>query len=366
MSRAVSTARARCYYCYLIVHNKWIVAGSHSELMAICLQAPLLLSLLPGIPTLPRWRGAAVRAHRCGPCFGRATSEPPRSGSFDLAVRLDDENGIVEGVLRALFTRSTLITVRYPLPFTLEAEYSNGAWTVVEAGAGLLVGDVVRACSTLEFRYDSARSEVRCGSGFRGRRPPRVEPSNSSEPQRWWQPSWLFRDAEAELAGFRSQRPTRVLFVVDGKTPAEVSDAFAANEIDRGVRDIVMLFERPISEDAWWWLGSPGSSVGSSPVSGGLASNMQQTSSSSAPPPPFVPYDKDEDDLASVLGRLLDSQQPSGEPRARPPSPPSSGGRSTNGARRGRGARRSGGSGARGRGSRRGGGGSSRRNRRQS
>ena len=41
---------------------------------------------------------------------------------------------------------------------------------------------------------------------------------------------------------------------MDGRTEAEVSDAFAANQVERGVREIVMLFERrrdDAAESAW-------------------------------------------------------------------------------------------------------------------
>ena len=54
------------------------------------------------------------------------------------------------------------------------------------------------------------------------------------------------RRAHSELGGFKEQRPRKVLFLTDGRTPAEVRDALTANTLDRGVESIVMLFERPL------------------------------------------------------------------------------------------------------------------------
>ena len=94
--------------------------------------------LLPG-PLLLR-PGATAAAGRSGTCVGRAEAATQRS--FDISVNLG-EDGIVTGVLRALFTRSTLVTVRYPLPFALEAEYVAGAWTKLSRRLLLSAGQIL-------------------------------------------------------------------------------------------------------------------------------------------------------------------------------------------------------------------------------
>ena len=104
----------------------------------------------------------------------------------------------------------------------LDVEPVQGAWTVVKDGMGLRVGDVLRACSTLELRYDSARREVRRSGGFRGKgrgsgrgsgredrgRPAKAADSEFSLMRELTAPSrWLrefVADADAELGGFLS------------------------------------------------------------------------------------------------------------------------------------------------------------------
>jgi hypothetical protein len=121
----------------------------------------------------------------------RSSSLVPRMqspGSFEASVNLGEGSGVVEGDLSALYTRSTLLTVRFELPFTLECEPLQGVMRVKKAGNGLLVGDVLRACSTLEFRHDSARREYRIGSGMRGK--PTIIWSA-------WRAAWLRRATHA-------------------------------------------------------------------------------------------------------------------------------------------------------------------------
>ena len=58
----------------------------------------------------------------------------------------------------------------------------------------------------------------------------------------------LVRDALDDynpLTAFAELEPTKVLFVCDGRPYRQVKDALLANQCDRGVREIVMLFERP-------------------------------------------------------------------------------------------------------------------------
>ena len=187
-------------------------------------------------------QSAMLQPTRHGTLVMRHLPSRPVVRSFDVAVDLG-EGSIVEGSLSALFTESELVTVRYPLPFSLEVEPRQGMMKVIQNGNGLLDGDVLRACTTLEFRYDTARRQVVCGSGFRGRRAA-SGPATDDRSDSWWQR--LFRDANAELGGFGiKSNPDKVLFVADGKPYEVVSDALIANQVDRGVDSIVMLFERP-------------------------------------------------------------------------------------------------------------------------
>mmetsp|Transcript_9245 Transcript_9245/g.21478 ORF Transcript_9245/g.21478 Transcript_9245/m.21478 type:complete len:211 (-) Transcript_9245:193-825(-) len=173
------------------------------------------------------------------PIFARGTSQ----NFFGTTVDLGDGSGFVDCELPALFTRSVLLTVRYQLPFSLEAAPMQGVLKVTTPGNGLQVGDVLRACSTLELRYDSARQRMCYGAGIRGQPPPSEQVASTES-------SWMGRmrieySWISELGGFRQTRPTKVLFLTDGKPHQVVNDALIANTIDRGVESIVMLFERP-------------------------------------------------------------------------------------------------------------------------
>ena len=167
---------------------------------------------------------------------------------FDYSVDLGDASGTVGGELPALFTHSVLMTVRYPLPFTLEAEALKGTVQVVEAGYGLQIGDVLRACSTPEFRYDSVRRRACYGTGIRGQRSPanQFDDAKVLDDDSSWLNA-LMRRANAELGGFRQTRPSKVLFVADGRPYQQVTDALVANTVDRGIESIVMLFERQVN-----------------------------------------------------------------------------------------------------------------------
>ena len=128
-----------------------------------------------------------------------------RTGDTFLAViELGEGDGTVTHEFRPYFSSSALITMRYPVPHTLEAEPIQGVIKVTQAGDGLFEGDVrhpptrshrrphaaaltppsshrrshataltrcelrrqvLRAFSTLEMRYDSGAKEVRFGDG---------------------------------------------------------------------------------------------------------------------------------------------------------------------------------------------------------
>ena len=160
--------------------------------------------------------------------------------NFDLDVDLGDEGGFVEHRLRPLFTRSSLVTVRVPLPLELQIDAIAGSWRVTEDQYGLRTGDVLRAFSTLAMRYDSEMREVVVGSGLPGRLTDaaQVEPSGM--------PGWLqaFQSNFNPLTAFQTQRPAKCLFVADGEPHSRVQDALVANQKGK-VSQIVLIFERP-------------------------------------------------------------------------------------------------------------------------
>ena len=131
-----------------------------------------------------------------------------RTGDTFLAViDLGEGDGTVTHEFRPYFSSSALITMRYPVPHVLEAEPTQGVIKVTKSGDGLFEGDVrrlpgslrtaphrlrsrrrphtavrtpppshaatrppqvLRAFSTLEMRYDSAKKEVRSREGSPG------------------------------------------------------------------------------------------------------------------------------------------------------------------------------------------------------
>jgi len=190
-------------------------------------------------------------------------------------VNLGEGSGLVQGELSTIFTHSVLVTVRYPLPWDLKACCVNGVVRVYEDGHGLLIGDVLRACSTLELRYDSARGETCIGSGFRGRvRPGDGVPEETA--------GWLQRAVTRlvggiagaprprpgllpELQPFRETSPTKVLFLADGQSDQRVTDALAANTADK-VQEVVMLFERPVEIESQLPVEQPSSKSSFAPL----------------------------------------------------------------------------------------------------
>ena len=150
----------------------------------------------PAAPT-PRWCAQAVRA--------AAHHDPPRKGvrePFSVRVDLGDGGGVVEQAFDPLFSDSSLVTVRYPVPLELPAEPSQGVLRVVDDCPGLLVGDVLRACSTFQLKPGTA------------------------------------------FGLFASAVPARCLFLADGKTPDEVIKALTENTVER-TSEVTMIFERP-------------------------------------------------------------------------------------------------------------------------
>ena len=114
----------------------------------------MMLSLLAaGSPPTPA-RSLATPAHRRAVLLLRAEQQSATGGTFLAAIRLGEGDGTVTHEFRPYFSSSTLITMRYPVPYTLEAEPQQGVIKVTETGDGLIEGDVLRAFSTLEMRYD--------------------------------------------------------------------------------------------------------------------------------------------------------------------------------------------------------------------
>jgi len=144
---------------------------------------------------------------------------------FELCIDLGEGNGVVEGELTPLFTRSELVSVRYQVPFALEASADKGVVRIDTAGLGLLAGDVLRACSTLEMRYDSETRTVRLGPGFHGRKRALGQEGEvaSRSGARWWERK-LRRSVPSaldELGVFIETCPAKVLFIADGQSFAK-------------------------------------------------------------------------------------------------------------------------------------------------
>ena len=169
----------------------------------------------------------------------KAVIEPD---SFDFDVDLGDNGGIVEHVqLEPYFSRSSLVTVRLPLPFNLDVEPVQGVYRVNIDGYGLMVGDILRAFSTIRMRYDSDLKEVRVGPGLPGKRSEAVKAADSDSNL----PEWLaaFQTNFNPLTAFRENSPAKCLFVADGEPCSRVKDALVANEAGK-VKEIVLVFER--------------------------------------------------------------------------------------------------------------------------
>mmetsp|Transcript_65682 Transcript_65682/g.109129 ORF Transcript_65682/g.109129 Transcript_65682/m.109129 type:complete len:143 (+) Transcript_65682:3-431(+) len=139
-----------------------------------------------------------------------------------------------------------LITVRYSLPFHLEAEPLHGVVQVVKDHNGLVQGDVLRAFSTPELRYDSASQETRFAGGFRGTHKFAGNRSDDQDDASFWMRFLrLLRNAQAGLGINPELLPTKVLFLADGQPYQRVRDALCANTLDK-TNEIVMIFERPL------------------------------------------------------------------------------------------------------------------------
>ena len=88
-------------------------------------------------------------------------SECATGGTFAATIELGEGDGTVVHEFQPYFSSSTLITMRYPVPYTLEAEPLQGVIKVTDTGDGLIEGDVLRAFSTLQLRCDAAAREQR-------------------------------------------------------------------------------------------------------------------------------------------------------------------------------------------------------------
>jgi hypothetical protein len=181
------------------------------------LTAVALFALAANRPVV---RSARPASTRCAAPLCRANTA---RSVFELSVDLGEGGGLVQGELTAFFTNSELVVVRYPVPLVLQAIPDKGVVRVNEDGMGLLVGDVLRACSTLEMRYDSSARAVRMGPGFHGRKRERrlggEDEIASRSGTRWWERrlSGLVPGSLPELGVFTETCPTKVLFIADGQ-----------------------------------------------------------------------------------------------------------------------------------------------------
>ena len=163
--------------------------------------AALAVALGWQVPCAPLRAASECRARSIG-----LQLPTERTGDTFLAViDLGEGDGTVTHEFRPYFSSSALITMRYPVPHVLEAEPIQGVIKVTKSGDGLFEGDVrrlpgstaphrlrsrrrphtavrtpppshaatrppqvLRAFSTLEMRYDSAKKEVRSREGSPG------------------------------------------------------------------------------------------------------------------------------------------------------------------------------------------------------
>jgi hypothetical protein len=175
--------------------------------------------------------------------------------AFDVCVDLGEGSGVAQIQLQPYFTESDLVTIRLPLPIELEAEPIQGVYKVVKPGYGLLIGDVLRAFSTMAIRYDSQLKEVRCGPGVPGQLPAGSEHQECAVRQDINPIAILTSTARRglekllgpsidELGAFAETKPAKCLFIADGQPHCAVEDALVAN-VQGKTREIVMIFERP-------------------------------------------------------------------------------------------------------------------------
>lgn len=166
---------------------------------------------------------------------------------FEVTVDLGDGYGVVQQQIEPYFTRSQLVIVSYPIPFTLEAVPSRGVFKVDKSGYGLMVGDILRAFSTFQLRYDSVTKGMRFCAGIPGRAkevgaaPP---PRGSIDRDATGRGPWLLRQLGLDRINPETI-PGKCLFLTDGIPYQQVIDALVANTPDK-TREIVMIFERPL------------------------------------------------------------------------------------------------------------------------
>ena len=116
---------------------------------------------LPGTPSTARDRGSG-RSTLQSSTFQSSFRWPDQvathhrsTATFSVKVDLGDDRGVVHTYLEPLFSASTLLTVRYPLPATIRAVPSSGVLRVSTSGNGLREGDVLRCCTTFHRRMES-------------------------------------------------------------------------------------------------------------------------------------------------------------------------------------------------------------------
>lgn len=123
--------------------------------------------------------------------------------AFNLEVNLGKGVGVMRQQLEPLFSASDLVTVRYPVPFELDLEPSQGVMQITKSGSGVLVGDVLRACSSFQMQMDNTFGLFPLGT-----------------------------------------KPTQCLFLADGQPAQKVIEALVANTDDKA-SDVILVFERP-------------------------------------------------------------------------------------------------------------------------
>lgn len=186
--------------------------------------AIVVLALTLGRPVVLSARPTSIR---CAAPLCRANTA---RSVFELSVDMGEGGGLVQGELTAFFTNSKLVVVRYPVPLVLQASPAKGVVRVDKDGMGLLVGDVLRACSTLEMRYDSQARAVKMGPGFHGRKRERrvgdEDEIASRSGTRWWERRLrgLVPQSLPELGVFTETCPTKVLFIADGQPYSKARD----------------------------------------------------------------------------------------------------------------------------------------------
>ena len=119
-----------------------------------------LLASGPLPPPTPPRSALAFGSRRAAAHLIRA--ESATGGTFIATIELGEGDGTVVHEFDPYFSASTLITMRYPVPYTLEASPLQGVIKVTKSGDSLIEGDILRAFSTLEFRCDAAVGSRLC------------------------------------------------------------------------------------------------------------------------------------------------------------------------------------------------------------